>query len=157
MLTLKQQGSSWMSGPSFHRLAGSDGFRLVLADDNMYYRSMRHRCFRLANDSRASVVTIHVACDLETALSRNSGRQGVDYVPPAAIRRMAATFEAPGTTEFQQPVIRWEAGQVNEGEILMSPLPFRLTLEPCFSHALSSDMLPTRALPLPIPLKLHAS
>ena len=78
---------------------------LVLFDDNMYYRSMRHAAWRVARDCGAAYVTLHVSCDLELAMERNRGRQGLAVVPEDAMQRMASLLEVPQAGELGQPVL----------------------------------------------------
>jgi len=72
-----------------------DGGRLVILDAT--FGSARRRESTLAelsgHYSRADIV--HVVCDLETALQRNSARAGSAVVPPDKVEAILAAFEAP--------------------------------------------------------------
>ena len=70
--------------------------RLVIADDNLQYRSMRWQCYGLARTAGAAAVLLHVQCSEQLAQERNAARPEGERVPPAVISRMAAQFEAPG-------------------------------------------------------------
>jgi tRNA uridine 5-carbamoylmethylation protein Kti12 len=70
--------------------------RLIVVDDNMYYRSMRQECYRLARQLGTAYVQVHLQVPLELALQRNRDRQPDMQVPESALRRMAASFEEPG-------------------------------------------------------------
>ena len=70
--------------------------RLVIADDNMQYRSMRGRCYSLARATGAAAVLLHVRCREALALQRNAARPAGARVPAGVISRMAAVFEEPG-------------------------------------------------------------
>ena len=99
--------------------ATSDGNakHLVLVDDNMYYRSMRKRflkhilheyrprCVRttfclsvlkVARTFTTGFVSILIETSLETALKRNTFREGLRRVPEHVIHRMKEVIESPG-------------------------------------------------------------
>ena len=70
--------------------------RLVIADDNLHYRSMRWQCYGLARAAGAAVVLLHLQCSEQMSQERNARRPAGERVPVAVISRMAAQFEAPG-------------------------------------------------------------
>lgn len=72
--------------------------RLVIADDNLHYRSMRWQCYGLGRAAGAAVVLLHLQCSEHVAQERNSQRAAGECVPAAVISRMAAQFEAPGSS-----------------------------------------------------------
>lgn len=78
--------------PSLHQ----QRYRLVMADDNLQYRSMRQQCYGLARAAGAAAVLLHLRCDETTALKRNAVRPAGQRVPAEVISRMAAQFEVPG-------------------------------------------------------------
>lgn len=93
-------GSSWASpseaGSQLH-LQHSPRRRLVIADDNMQYKSMRGQCHTLARAAAAAIVLLHVQCSEQLAQQQNAARPMAQQVMPATIRRMAARFEEPGS------------------------------------------------------------
>mmetsp|Transcript_9615 Transcript_9615/g.31403 ORF Transcript_9615/g.31403 Transcript_9615/m.31403 type:complete len:324 (-) Transcript_9615:161-1132(-) len=72
----------------------SQGKALVLADDNCFYRSMRHTLFKLARDSFYAFATVFLDVDVDVAIARNAARTD-DRVPDDTITKMAAIFERP--------------------------------------------------------------
>jgi O-phosphoseryl-tRNA(Sec) kinase len=78
--------------------------RLVIVDDNMYYRSMRHDLFQLARHHGLAYLQLLVACDPTVAAARNGRRSGAACVPEAAFQRMVQGFETPQPCRFE-----WEA------------------------------------------------
>lgn len=81
--------------------------RLVIADDNMHYRGMRRRHFRLARDAGAAFAILFVDCSTTECLARNAVRGGRDAVPDRVIERMAASIQPPRPEEFP-----WERGTI---------------------------------------------
>ncbi|RKP07343.1 hypothetical protein THASP1DRAFT_30840 [Thamnocephalis sphaerospora] len=74
------------------------GGDIILLDDNMYYSSMRHACYRLAQQHDAIFLQLHVVCDLATAHTRNVSRAKATGSKPLStdvLDRMHARFEAP--------------------------------------------------------------
>lgn len=69
--------------------------RLIVVDDNMYYRSMRHQCYLLAKKHEVPYGQVYVEVPLAVALARNARRTGSARVPDEIIERMHARFEAP--------------------------------------------------------------
>jgi tRNA uridine 5-carbamoylmethylation protein Kti12 len=92
--------------------------RLIVVDDNMYYRSMRHQCYLLAKKRSCPLLLgastaplphpstttttdevpygqVYVEVPLAVALARNARRTGPARVPDEIIERMHARFEAP--------------------------------------------------------------
>ena len=74
---------------------GESGERVVIVDDNMFYRSMRRVIFRMCRENRCAFVTIHVRVSAEVATGRNRAREGRARVPEAAFQRMLAAFQPP--------------------------------------------------------------
>jgi len=72
--------------------------RLVIADDNLQYRSMRWQCYGLARAAGAAVVLLHLQCSEQLAHERNAQRPAGERVPADVITRMAAQLEAPGSS-----------------------------------------------------------
>eukprot|EP00884_Botryococcus_braunii_P015560 jgi/Botrbrau1/2688/Bobra.0203s0031.1 len=48
--------------------------KLVIVDDNMHYRSMRHVCYKLARKHGASFAQLYISAQLERAIASNAGR-----------------------------------------------------------------------------------
>lgn len=102
-------------------LAQGGATSVLLVDDNLYYRSMRHTFLKLARKcmialllcvasfaiifvecglslcllDQVGFVCIHLQADLDTALARNSQRTGTACVSEATMRAMHARFESP--------------------------------------------------------------
>ncbi|KAI9598771.1 hypothetical protein BDF19DRAFT_431378 [Syncephalis fuscata] len=69
---------------------------ILFVDDNMYYTSMRHTYYQLAQKYKVTFLQLWLECDLVTALKRNSQRTSLKQcVPDDIIRRMAKRFEPP--------------------------------------------------------------
>lgn len=61
---------------SLHLAAGSPlgCHTLVIADDNMQFRSMRHECYQLAAAEGAAYLQLYMPCTAEDAVKRNAAR-----------------------------------------------------------------------------------
>ncbi|KAK9813223.1 hypothetical protein WJX72_010984 [[Myrmecia] bisecta] len=86
----------------------SGGQLLVIVDDNMQYRSMRHECFKLARAHQAAYVQIYLPVSLEEALQRNACREGPPRVPDQVICRMHEVLEPPEPAKYD-----WEAASLS--------------------------------------------
>ncbi len=83
--------------------------QLVIVDDNMHLRSMRHACYKVAAEEQAAFVTMHITAPLDTLLARNAERNGVEYVPEASLRKIYAELEPPAVcTSTAKPSVYWE-------------------------------------------------
>lgn len=94
--------------------------RLVIADDNLQYRSMRWQCYGLARAAGGAAVLLHVQCSEALAQQRNAERPPSERVPATVISRMAAQFEAPGGGGSGSSAA-WERGslvQCNSGSTI---------------------------------------
>ncbi|DBA80167.1 TPA: hypothetical protein ACH3X2_007636 [Trebouxia sp. C0005] len=80
---------------------------LVIVDDNMYYRSMRHDCLQLARKYQAAYIQLYIRCPAEVALQRNASRSQHQGVPEAVMRRMERLFEVPDPQKHA-----WEANTI---------------------------------------------
>eukprot|EP01104_Vermistella_antarctica_P008471 TRINITY_DN2122_c0_g1_i4.p1 TRINITY_DN2122_c0_g1~~TRINITY_DN2122_c0_g1_i4.p1 ORF type:complete len:244 (+),score=45.94 TRINITY_DN2122_c0_g1_i4:757-1488(+) len=69
--------------------------RLLLLDDNMYLRSMRHHIYMLAKQACTGFVQLSIRVPLKVAEERNDTRDVSARVPLHVIRRMSARFEWP--------------------------------------------------------------
>lgn len=69
--------------------------RVVIADDNAQYTSMRYHLFRAARDAACAFATVFVDVSVEDAVKRNALRISNERVPEATIRRMATQLEPP--------------------------------------------------------------
>lgn len=87
---------------------GERGERVVIVDDNMFYRSMRRVIFRMCRENRCAFVTIHVRVSAEVAAGRNRAREGCERVPEAAFQRMLAAFQPPAGGDCG-----WERGALD--------------------------------------------
>ncbi|CAM9231716.1 unnamed protein product [Ectocarpus fasciculatus] len=74
---------------------------VVLADDNMHFRSMRHEVFRLARKYGCGYAQVFFPTDVEVAVKRNTARG--TPVAEAVIRKMAANIQPPDPKRF-----KWE-------------------------------------------------
>lgn len=91
------------------RAALATDAKLVIADDNCQYRSMRHTLFKLARDASCAFATVFVDVDVEEALRRNARRD--DKVPEVTIRRMASQLEPP------DPSSSWERHSIVSSDV----------------------------------------
>lgn len=84
------------------------GRRLVIADDNFYYASMRYQAHQLARRARAAHVQLYVNVPVELARARNERRAADEIVPSVAFDRMANAFEPPDPSKrtFEDPTVR---------------------------------------------------
>ena len=84
------------------------GRRLVIADDNFYYASMRYQAHQLARRARAAHVQLYVNVPVELARARNERRAANEIVPRVAFDRMANAFEPPDPRKrtFELPTVR---------------------------------------------------
>lgn len=70
--------------------------KVVLVDDNNYYRSMRHEYYQLARDMGVGFCQIFMQVDdVNTALYANRSRDEKERVPEGVIRSMAHKLEPP--------------------------------------------------------------
>jgi len=70
--------------------------KVVLVDDNNYYRSMRHEYYQLARDMGVGFCQIFMQVDdINTALDANRSRDEKERVPEEVIRSMAHKLEPP--------------------------------------------------------------
>ena len=83
--------------------APGDGVdRVVVADDNCEYRSMRRELFVAARDRGWAFAVVHVAGASDVCERRNAARPDRERVPAATITAMAARLEPP------DPAVGWE-------------------------------------------------
>eukprot|EP00242_Pyramimonas_sp_CCMP2087_P015080 CAMPEP_0198219340 /NCGR_PEP_ID=MMETSP1445-20131203/73845_1 /TAXON_ID=36898 /ORGANISM="Pyramimonas sp., Strain CCMP2087" /LENGTH=224 /DNA_ID=CAMNT_0043896717 /DNA_START=55 /DNA_END=726 /DNA_ORIENTATION=- len=87
--------------------SGNLVYELLVADDNMYYRSMRHSLFLRARSYGAAYVQLHVATDVAQAIAGNKQRPLTAQVSDTIIERMAGLFEKPNAEIYQ-----WESTSV---------------------------------------------
>ncbi len=74
---------------------------LVLADDNMYYRSMRGQVYAIAGRLRAGYACIHVVAeDTASLIQRDAARPTSSRVGRETINKMSALFEPPDAKRF---------------------------------------------------------
>ncbi|VDP10689.1 unnamed protein product [Soboliphyme baturini] len=76
----------------------SENRRLILVDDNMYYRSMRQEYYGLCRKYSIRFGQIFIACSTDEAILRNRVRQHGESVPDSVIKDMALRIEIPNST-----------------------------------------------------------
>lgn len=69
--------------------------RIVIVDDNNYYRSMRYEYYQLAAQHCVGYLQVFVRSDVDVAISSNGRRPAKERVPSAVIAQMHAKFEVP--------------------------------------------------------------
>ena len=76
---------------------GADGEErhVVVVDDNMYYRSMRHSVYQLACRHLAGYVQVHLDVPLARAMERNGAREAHERVPDSVMASMAERLQPP--------------------------------------------------------------
>lgn len=67
--------------------------QLIIVDDNMYYRSMRHEYYKLAKSFQLSFLQVFIDIDVNMALIRNARRN--TKLPDKVIQDMASKIEVP--------------------------------------------------------------
>jgi len=72
-----------------------DGGRLVILDATFGSTRRRESTLSELSGHYSRVDFVHVVCDLETALQRNSARSGSAVVPPERVKGILSSFEAP--------------------------------------------------------------
>jgi O-phosphoseryl-tRNA(Sec) kinase len=96
--------------------------RIVLVDDNNYYRSMRYEYYQLAAKHSVGYLQVFVRCDVDDAISSNDQRPADEKVPTSVISQLHAKFEEP--SEKWENCILLESvklrDQLNEAELLQS-------------------------------------
>ncbi|CAN0066865.1 unnamed protein product [Scytosiphon promiscuus] len=85
-------------GDRLSRAGASSGVHVVLADDNMHFRSMRHEVWRLARKFGCGYAQIYFPTNADMAVERDKTR-GVP-VTEAVIRKMAASIQPPDPERF---------------------------------------------------------
>ena len=80
------------------RNKSEEATRLVILDDNMYYRSMRYEYYQLAKQHECSYCQVFLEASIETVAVRNSLRP--DPVPDQVIQRMWNKLEKPDPVKF---------------------------------------------------------
>lgn len=86
-----------------------------LVDDNLYYRSMRHAWYRVAQKMSLRFCQVFVRCPVEEAVRRNARRPVP--VPESLIRRMSSRLEAPGARPWELHRVTLSDG-VERSEVL---------------------------------------
>lgn len=85
---------------SLHLAAGSGVgcHTLVIADDNMQFRSMRHECYQLAAAEGAAYLQLYLPCTAEDAVKKNADRWAAQILPEgqATVVPMAAIASTTG-------------------------------------------------------------
>ena len=88
--------------------APSEESRVIVLDDNMYYRSMRKQWYHLCREISCAYHQLFLQAPEEVCLERNRLRDAHAKVPEFSIRHMAEVFEWPpeagGTWEAQEGI-----------------------------------------------------
>ncbi|CAM9181982.1 unnamed protein product [Ectocarpus sp. 8 AP-2014] len=119
-----QEGSTSADSPPKRTEAST--VHVVLADDNMHFRSMRHEVFRLARKYGCGYAQVFFPTDVEIAVKRNTARG--TPVAEAVIRKMAANIQPPDPNRFKWEhhtvVVRLPSGSRSqqEGTEMVPPL-----------------------------------
>jgi tRNA uridine 5-carbamoylmethylation protein Kti12 len=74
----------------------------IIIDDIMYLKSMRKKIFALFNCSneKNTMLTIYIKANLQTALIRNSSRDGNNKLENKTIENIYNSFESPIDSKF---------------------------------------------------------
>eukprot|EP00752_Nemacystus_decipiens_P003553 g3278.t1 len=75
--------------------------RVVLVDDNLHFRTMRHKVFSLARKYECGYAQVYFPVEVEEAVGRNEARGSP--VSEAVIRKMAGSIQPPDPKRF-----KWE-------------------------------------------------
>jgi L-seryl-tRNA(Sec) kinase len=106
--------------------------RLIILDDNMYYRSMRYEYYQLARGHKCSYCQVLVEASMENVTRRNASR--LDPVPGDVIQRMSDKLERPEPEKYS-----WEKYSL----VLSTDSPYPLSdLEALVAKALAEPAKP---------------
>ncbi|MEW5313586.1 MAG: hypothetical protein WDW38_005143 [Sanguina aurantia] len=77
----------------------AQGHTLVIADDNMQFRSMRYECYQLAAAEGAAYMQLYLPCSAQDAVARNAGRKQrwspIDHPPEPSVDTSCCDAAAP--------------------------------------------------------------
>lgn len=104
------------------RAPASPSRTLVIADDNLYYASMRRHARIIARECGAALLCAHIHCPVHVALARNAARAERARVGADVITRMHERFEAPDAADGECISIDGEAPVAEAVEILVRRL-----------------------------------
>ena len=108
--------------------------RILIVDDNNFYRSMRDSFRRMATavyPSCSGPAVVVVKCPLAESLRRNAQRVGTAAVPEHVIRRMVEKFEGPVGWEVRNSLsLELGAGGLDAKDAAKRVIDFVLTLSP---------------------------
>lgn len=113
------------------RLPATRSSRLVVVDDNNYYRSMRHEYYQLASKYATGYLQIYLHCSVDHAIACNDQRPLSSRVPEHVIRQMDNKFEVPCEEWENCLVIRnWDDSSVKDSILsrIVSANPVRVSL-----------------------------
>eukprot|EP00742_Colponemidia_sp_Colp-10_P011151 GILJ01012360.1.p1 GENE.GILJ01012360.1~~GILJ01012360.1.p1 ORF type:complete len:295 (-),score=31.10 GILJ01012360.1:305-1189(-) len=89
--------------------------KIILLDDNFYYRSMRRSFYQLSRDHGVAFVQIFLDTQVDHCLARNRRRDPGQRVPSFIIDNMSARFEVP-----KSDIHSWEKHSIVADEQSMS-------------------------------------
>lgn len=87
----------------FEAILSSNTNIVVIADDNMYFKSMRYTLYQIARNQNISYAQIFLNCDLENAFLKNSQRKSDLMIPPHIIEKIHKNMEPPNNSN------KWES------------------------------------------------
>lgn len=73
------------------------GRKVLILDDNMYYRSMRKQWYHVARERNCSFRQVFLAAPTDACLERNRARDAAARVPDFSVEHMAEVFQWPRT------------------------------------------------------------
>lgn len=76
------------------------GLFVILIDDNLYYRSMRHAYYSMAAQHKVSFCEVFINSSIVTAKLNNKNRRPDEVVPGDVMERMAENIEPPEPAKY---------------------------------------------------------
>lgn len=117
-----------------------DDALVIICEDNLYYRSMRHEWSKIASKLDLIFGGIFMDTDLSLCLERNSLRN-CDFVEDSIIIQMSEVQERPSNSEFSSNLLIVKNNQIDAADILSKVLHFR---QPVASKTVVSEEIRTR-------------
>eukprot|EP01084_Bolivina_argentea_P059846 109325_1 len=78
----------------------NDLYSLIFIDDNMYFRSMRYKFYKLAKQYATGFSIIYVNTNKNECIKRNNKRKGFENVQTSVIQRMSHKFQPPNSNKY---------------------------------------------------------
>merc|ERR1712228_771556 len=78
-----------------------DKHLLIFVDDNMHFRSMRYKYFKLAKLCSSAFLIIHFMTNCKECIRRNALRSNIESVNECIIQKMSKEFEAPNNKKYE--------------------------------------------------------